>query len=168
MTHDQRGVALLESLVSMVVLAIGLLGMAALLTYSMKSMGKAQYAAQATYAAQMITSAIFAQDATQNANSLAGLNALNGVTTVNYATNTAGNSNVNPVLVDALEEWSTYTLANLPAGMGSLSVTTLPTGPSGSTSVPCTALPCQVTVIMSWNGADHVPQSYQTSLIMGY
>ena len=158
MTHDQRGVALLESLVSMVVLAIGLLGMAALLTYSMKSMGKAQYAAQATYAAQMITSAIFAQDA----NNLAGLNALNGDTTArNYSGHTA---------IDyALTEWSTYTQANFPVGAtGTLSVTTLPTGPSGSTSVPCTALPCQVTVIMSWNGADHVPQSYQTSLIMGY
>ncbi len=152
MTHDQRGVALLESLVSMVVLAIGLLGMAALLTYSMKSMGKAQYAAQATYAAQMITSAIFAQEA----NNLAGLNALNGDTT-------AGNYSGHTAIDQALTEWSSYTRANFPVGAtGALSVTA-----PGSTGA-CAMLPCQVTVTMSWNGADHVPQSYQTSLIMGY
>ena len=153
MMHDkyQRGVVLLESLVSMVVLAIGLLGMAALLTYSMKSMGKAQYAAQATYAAQMIASAIFAQEA----NNLAGLNALNGNTT-------AGTYSGHTAIDQALTAWSSYTQANLPAGTGILSVT----APGGTGA--CNMLPCQVTVTMGWNGADHVPQSYQTSLIMGY
>ena len=153
MMHDkyQRGVVLLESLVSMVVLAIGLLGMAELLTYSMKSMGKAQYAAQATYAAQMIASAIFAQEA----NNLAGLNALNGNTT-------AGTYSGHTAIDQALTAWSSYTQANLPAGTGILSVT----APGGTGA--CNMLPCQVTVTMGWNGADHVPQSYQTSLIMGY
>ena len=151
--REQRGVALIESLVSMVVLAIGLLGMAALLTYSMKSMGKAQYAAQATYAAQMITSAVFAQEG----NNLAGLNALNGDRTAAPPTGTAASA-----INQALSEWSAYTQANLPAGLGVLTVT------APDSVSPCLALPCQVNVVMTWSGADHVPQSYQTSIVAGY
>lgn len=155
MCHErgQRGVALIESLVSMVVLAIGLLGMAALLTYSMKSMGKAQYAAQATYAAQMITSAVFAQESSN----LTGLNALSGDSTTAPPPATAGSA-----INQALGEWSAYTQANLPAGVGTLTVTA-----PGSTSA-CAVLPCQINVTMTWNGADHVQQSYQTSIVVGY
>ncbi len=149
--NQQSGVAMIESLVSIVVLSVGLLAMAGLLAFSMRAMGTAQYQSQAVYAAQMIGAAAFSEAAI----SVTALTALDGASTASAPS--SGTTALNQALI----EWSRYTQANLPGGVGTLAVT----APAGGT---CTALPCQLGVTMRWTGAAQMQQTYVVSMILGY
>lgn len=147
----QRGVGLIENLVAMLVLLIGLLGMAGLVLHVMRQAGRSEYESQAANAAQMVLGAAFAQAAGGSA----VLQGLNGVTTANTG-------NVQGALLQALQEWAGYTQAALPPGStGSLQVT----APGGGA---CSALPCVLTVTMNWSDHDRQAESYVVSQVMGY
>lgn len=155
--QHQAGVTLIENLVAIVVVAVGLLGMAGLLTQTLKLSGKAQYQTQAVNTAQMVSSSAFAL-----ANNATILSKLDGLT-FNNAPIATMPTGLSVALTTALKEWASYSTSSMPGATGSLAVISASAG--GGT---CTALPCILTVTMAWNGSDHVPQSYVTSQTIGY
>lgn len=156
MTQHQAGVTLIENLVAIVVVAVGLLGMAGLLTQTLKLSSQAQYQTQAVNTAQMVSSSAFAL-----ANNATILATLNGLTFSNASIETP--DGLPAALTTALNEWASYSTSSMPGATGSLGVTSALAG--GGT---CAALPCILTVTMTWTGSDHVPQSYVTSQTIGY
>ena len=150
MRQTQRGVGLIENLVAMLVLLLGMLGVAGLMVHVLRQAGRAEYETRAAYAAQMMLSAAFAQAS----GNLAALQALDNRTT-------AKPGGGQGAMQQALDEWSACTRQTLPAGAGALRVT----APGGGA---CAALPCVLTVTMSWTGSNRLQADYVTSQVMGY
>lgn len=102
-TRSSRGFTLLEVLVAMVVLSIGLLGLAALQAFSMKANQSANFRTQATALSNMIVERMRAH----------GGGAMN--TAIAYYGSGSGSRAVND-----LAEWQAQIAAQLPGGSGSL------------------------------------------------
>lgn len=143
----QTGAMLLENLVALAILLIGLLGVLSAELYAVKKAGQAQYESSAAYAAQQITSAAFSQCAS-NLAALNQLNQLQAPAGLQHGT----------AIEQAEYNWSTFIATNLPQGSGSLTV---------NNNTSCTAYPCQLTVLITWQGSDQVPHQYQLTQLIG-
>lgn len=107
LTTRQSGSTMIEVLVSMVIIAIGLLGFAGLLTQAMKSSQTAYFRSQATFLAYDIVERMRANRGA----------AINGSYSINY-----GNAPVGGTMAgDDLVDWRTSIGQALPAGDGEVS-----------------------------------------------
>nr|WP_200332817.1 type IV pilus modification protein PilV [Thiocystis violacea] len=106
--YRQRGVTLLEVLITMVVLSIGLLGFAALQTVSMKSNRTALYRSYATTYAYDILDCIRANRASAGAYAV--------------SVGTAPPSSPTTVAQRDLGDWLTGLAANMPNGLGGVAI----------------------------------------------
>ncbi len=110
----QRGVSLVESMIALLVISIGLLGLAALQITSMKQNNSAMHHSQAVWIGYNIADRIRANFA--QFNNYDGIN-----TSGNYSQSCASGSCTAAELVAAdAADWSTE-MQNLPAGLGIIS-----------------------------------------------
>lgn len=148
---SQRGTGLIEGLIAMLVLSIGLLGMAGLVLHVMRELGRSEYQSQAANAAQTVIGAAFAMTSSNPA----ALIKLNGVTTTQFGS-------VQGAMLQALQTWANDLQNSLPPGsVGSMQVNSM----TGGT---CTTPPCVLQVTTTWSDHNQPPVSYVISQVMGY
>lgn len=133
--QKQQGFSLLEVLVTLVIISFGLLGIAGALVNGMKNNQSSTARTQATVLANDIIDSM-------RANRLMAETAPVG--TSNYPYNlalgsepTTQTTNNNAIVLNDLTQWRTALAAALPAGTGSVAMTS----------------PAQVTVVVQWNDA---------------
>lgn len=107
LTHRQSGSTMIEVLISMIIIAIGLLGFAGLLTQAMKSSQTAYLRSQATFLAYDIVERMRANRGA----------AINGNYSITYGTAPVGGTMAGDDLVD----WRASLAQALPAGDGDVS-----------------------------------------------
>lgn len=113
----QSGFTLLEVLVAMLVLSIGLLGLAGLMAASMRNNQSAYHSTQATWLAYDILDRIRANRAGALAGAYSGAAALGSSATCTAAAQTGASA------ADDIGGWKNMLACALPAGNGSVTVT---------------------------------------------
>jgi type IV pilus assembly protein PilV len=131
---EQRGIALLETLIAVVVFSIGVLGLIGLLGISVKSSSDAKYRADAAYLANQVVSRMWVDQTN------VGSYAHNAAAA---ACSAAGGASATSAYAP-LQSWLTSVAAALPGGGGARQRIVVDTA-----TVPGTTI---VTVTMCWHG----------------
>ncbi len=119
--HRQSGTTLIEVLISLLILAIGLLGMSGLQTVSLRSTQSAYLRTQASIASNDIVERVRANLQGVEANSY---NNIDGEVTA--ACNTAVGCTFSELAGNDVAEWKAALAANFPAGVGTVCADSTP------------------------------------------
>jgi len=119
--HSQRGTTLIEVLISLLILAIGLLGMSGLQTVSLRSTQSAYLRTQASIASNDIVERVRANLQGVEANSY---NNIAGEATA--ACNTAVGCSFSELASNDIAEWKGALATNFPAGLGTVCADSTP------------------------------------------
>ncbi len=141
----QAGTTLIEVLISLLILAIGLLGMSGLQTVSLRSTQSAYLRTQASIASNDIVERVRANLQGVEANSY---NNIDGEVTA--ACNTAVGCNFSELAANDIAEWKVALAADLPAGVGTVCADSTPA--DGTPAAPaCDGLGTLYAVKIWWD-----------------
>jgi type IV pilus assembly protein PilV len=147
-THTQSGFSMVEVLVALVVLSVGLLGMAGLYVTTLRSGSGSISRMQAVYLAADMADRI-------RANRTAGATFAAGVASTAVVCNATTVCTPAQMAADDLLVWNTQITQQLPGGTGAIGLTA-PTAPA----LP--AAPSTYTITVSWNDpGTTATQTYQ-------
>lgn len=138
----QAGFTLLEVLVALLVLSIGLLGVAKMILASQKSNDDSAFSSKATILANAMLDDIRANFSNGNASNYAVANISTYAGTTNCFSSTGCTSNQQQITASDLLNWKTAVTTTLPGGTGSIAVSTVGSYPNSFTVA---------TVTVTWN-----------------
>ena len=134
--QSQQGFTLIEVMIAFFILGVGLLGMAALLTNSVRSSQGAYYRTQAAYLAEDMADRIRANRSTIDYTSVTANNK-NCVITSASATKSSNNCVTADMAAWDVFDWQSLLAAALPGGVGVVCLDSTPFDGSSDTAAAC-------------------------------